>query len=477
MAGSFLHTGDTVGRDRADYGPEAVPHVLTFSTILGAAWKNYWINRHDEAMRFGREEALAMERDCYLMGLLNERKLGTASLKWNLEVDNERDPRQKMVKDGITKILKATPRFSEIRWNLLDAIWRGRQGHQLVYRWRDMPLPDMQGNPAPMRALWVERHVPVNGDKIEFLWDGTPYVLVNAARADVMPNAETFPSNSGRALLLKGTWRTRFILHRHEVKDGDFFDLDSASAIHGVGIRSVLFWVNWLRQEWLANVADWCERTGLGVRLWYYQGGNKQSKDAVESAAKAQSDKTNILIPRYGDQAVEGVDYVDTASTGADLLLRLQQHLEEHIERYVIGQTLSSGTEGSGLGGTGVADLHRDTKSKIIQQDALRLDDSLTLDWVEVVKKWTYPWADFPVRFVSNVDQPDPQKVMQAVQTARSFGVNFKVDDVIGLTGFSVPQAGDRTLDDIQAEQQQKQMEQQMAQAMQPPAPMEGPVQ
>lgn len=463
---SFYHTGD--GPKPPEYGPQAVPHVLTFSAILGAAWRNYWINRHDEAMKFGRDEALAMERDCYLMGLLNERKLGTSSLKWRIKVDKETDPWQKAVKDGLTKIIEATKRFSDIRWNLLDAIWRGRQGHQMLFRWLTMRLPDPRrpGAEITTRALYCPFHQPVNGDKIDYMWDGTPYVLINSARSDSIPHADTFPTNSGRALLLKGPWRTRFILHRHETKDADFFDVDSASAIHGVGIRSVLFWVNWLRQEWLANVADWCERTGLGVRLWYYQGGNARSKTEVSEAAKAQSDKTNILIPRYGENAVEGVDYVDTASTGADLLLKLQQHLEEHIERYVIGQTLSSGTEGSGLGGTGVASLHADTKSKIIAMDAQRLDDSLTDDWVDVVKRWTYPWADFPARFVSDVDQPDQKEVMQAVQTARSFGVDFRVDDVRGLTGMPAPQDGDLTLDSIKKRMEEEQMQQQQAAAM-----------
>lgn len=467
MAGPFYYQSGP-GPKPPEYGPAAVPHVLTFSAILGAAWRNYWNNRHDEAMKFGRDEALAMERDCYLMGLLNERKLGSSSLKWRIKVDKETDPWQKAVKDGITKIVEATKRFSDIRWSLLDAIWRGRQGHQMLFRWKTMPLPDPRrpGMELPTRALWTPFHQPVNGDKIDYLWDGTPYVLINAARQDAIPNAETFPSNSGRALLLKGSWRTRFIIHRHEVKDADFFDVDAASAIHGVGIRSVLFWTNWLRQEWLANVADWCERTGLGVRLWYYQGGNARSKTEVSEAAKAQSDKTNILIPRYGENAVEGVDYVDTASTGADLLLKLQQHLEEHIERYVIGQTLSSGTEGSGLGGTGVASLHADTKSKIIAMDAARLDDSLTDDWIEVVKKWTYPWADFPVRFVSDVDQPDQKEIMQAVQTARSFGVDFRVDDVRGLTGLPAPQDGDLTLDSIKQRMEQEQAAQQQAAAM-----------
>lgn len=447
----------------SEYGQFAVPPVITFGNLVGRTWHSYWLGRQDQAMRAGREEAKAMENDAYLMALLNERKHGTAALKWRIDVDNERDPYQKAVKIGLTKVVKATPNFFDLNWCLLDGIWYGRQAQQVVYEYRTMPLP-MPGQPeqtVPTRALCIKQHRPVRGDKISFHWDGTPYLQVHGSEGLAIPDAETFPSNAGRAIDLKGTWRTRFIIHTHEWKDADFFDAEAGDSIYGIGIRSVLFWLNWLRQEGLAHVLDWVERTGLGIRLWYYQGGNDRSKQEVKLAAETQTDKTNILVPRWGDKAVEGVDYVDTASTGADLLLKIQEHMEEHIERYVIGQTLSSSSEGNGLGGTGVADLHADTKSKIIAADAARLDDNESRDWIEVVKRWTYPWADFPVRIVRETEQPDPEKTMAAIKNAREFGVDFKEDSVRDLTGMEAPQPGDRTLDSMAVEKQQAQAAQQ----------------
>lgn len=54
---------------------------------------------------------------------------------------------------------------------------------------------------------------------------------------------------------------------------------------------------------------------GPGTRVWYYQGDNKKSEEAVrraaQSMAEAQPGIQNIMIPRFGPHAVEGVSYVD----------------------------------------------------------------------------------------------------------------------------------------------------------------------
>lgn len=458
--GQPLNSSQAWEKRTQEYGEFAVPHVVTFSSLLGRAWRTYRINRADEAMKHGREEALAMKRDAYLQGLLQERKLAVANRPWRIEVDNERDPRQKQVKEGITRVIKDTWRLNRLRYYLHEGIWYGRYGSQLVYEFADIPLPNPSGggHPYKQRALRVKMHQPVNGDKIDFKWDGTPLMLVHGSEGTQLPGTRTVITDKGRAVLLEGNLRQRFIVHSHEAVDADFFDADSASAVWGIGIRSTLFWLNWLRQEWLANIADWCERTGLGLRLWYYQGGNDKSKTAVTEAARAQSDKTNILIPRFatgGGQALEGVDYVDTASAGADLLLRLQQHVEEHIERYVIGQTLSSSSEGSGLGGSGVSDFHADTKSNITKFDAGNETDTMTADLVPILTQHTYPWADFPVRYVVDVDDSNKKERMDAVRTAFvELGVDFVEDHVRALTGMDAPQEGEKTLRMAQAEMQ-----------------------
>lgn len=476
--------GNPYGQGDAANSPYALPHVYTFTSIISTAWHAYYQSRYDEAMRAGREQARAMFNDAYLRALLRERMDAVASLKWHLEIDDIRDKTLVAVKDGLTQIIKTTPRLQDLIHYLLWAIWYGRYGSQVTYQWKDLNLPsvkDRNSAPNPMtgekpavrrekrKALTINNHEPVNGDKIGHQHDGTPFVLVHAtyvpgslpagtrfASSEDMPGnkfnrqgerTESIWTDVGKAMLLKGTWRSRFILHRHEPIDADYFDAESAEAIHGVGIRSVIYWWWWLKLEWISNVADWCERTGLGIRLWYYQGGNDRSRKEIAQAAKEQSDKVNILIPRYGDRHSEGVEYVDTASAGADLLLRLVEYVDKIIERYIIGQTLSSGTEGSGLGGTGVSDLHASTKEKIISLDANRLAESLTEDMVKVLLRHTYKdFGDLPIRWVFETDQPNVQEKMGAIQAYISMGGEVIDDEVRALVGLSVPEEGDKIL-------------------------------
>ncbi len=140
-------------------GPESafsVPHVLTFASILGSSYRNYYHGQYDEGMRFSREDALAMRNDAYVRALVDERKLAVASLKWHLEVDNPKDEWQKAVRDGLTQIMRAIPRWSDLTWSGLEAIWYGRAGDQFVPKFKQLKLPALPrtatgGGPAYQR--------------------------------------------------------------------------------------------------------------------------------------------------------------------------------------------------------------------------------------------------------------------------------------------------------------------------------------
>jgi DNA topoisomerase IB len=462
---------DPAGRpyQRERYDEFAIPHVMTGQWIYKSGWQTYW-HRWDEAVKKNREDALAMRRDAWLMALLQERRLAVASLKWHIEVDNEKDPHEKALKDGLTKILKTTPRLQSLFYYLDDAIWYGRYGSQLHYGWRNMDLPapapgpSIPGQPAvktaqnqKRRALCIQRglghpgHIPVNGDKIGHKLDHTPYVLVHGSEDDQLSKPPTpIWTTEAKAMPLEGWLRDRFILHCHEFTDADFLEAEMAEGVHGVGIRTFVYFLDWLKKEWLSNISDFMERAGLGVRLWYYQGGNDDARAKIEQVAKDNIRRVNILIPRYpGDrgQAQDTMEWRDVPTAGAEFLLEMIKWIEEGIERFIIGQTLSSNTEGSGLGGTGVASMHAETKHRIIAFDANNLADTLTQDWVRVVQYWTYPeYREIPARFVFDVDNPDAEKVLNAVKTFIDIGGEVPEDAVRGLIGVPAPAEGDKVL-------------------------------
>lgn len=457
--------------DRYDEFP--IPHVMTGAWIIRSGHQVYLHGKFDEALRKNREDALAMRRDAWLMSLLQERRLATASLKWHLEVDNEKDPTEKALKDGLTKVLKATPRLQSMLYYLLDAVWYGRYGSQLNYGWKWMDVPVCQSAPqvggptagpavksATMqkrRALVIERglghpgHVPVNGDKIGHKLDHTPYIMVHGGQDDQLPDwPEPIYTSQAKAMPLEGWLRERFILHSHEFTDADFYEAEAAEGVHGVGIRSYIYFLDWLKKEWVSNISDFMERAGLGVRLWYYQGGNADAKARMEEIAKDNIRRINILIPRYADQrnqAQDTMEWKDVPTGGAEFLLEMVKWIDEAIERFIIGQTLSSSTEGSGLGGTGVADLHAATKNKIIAFDANNLADTLTEDFVRVVQYWTYPeYREVPVRWAFDVDQPDRKETLEAVKTFVDMGGKVPAGPVREMVGVPAPEEGDEVL-------------------------------
>src|ERR1022692_1912805 len=95
----YIGSGEWKQKNEGPYSKFALPQVLTFQQIYQTGWRAYWHGQYDEAVRFDVQYALAMRRDSFLMGLLNERKYAVANLPWHLEVPDERDPRQAMVRD------------------------------------------------------------------------------------------------------------------------------------------------------------------------------------------------------------------------------------------------------------------------------------------------------------------------------------------------------------------------------------------
>lgn len=521
-----------------------LPHYLQMSAILSAGQQTYFHDRWDEARKHGRQNALAMERDVFLQGILQERKLAVSGLNWHIEVDDEKDPYQKSLKDGLQVILRATPYLQRHHYAALDAVWYGRHGiqHRKVWRELDLPAVDFRlavpadpaaagggaagsvdrlsrqpndrqrsryalpavprndpalppvagsadeqgagtdpggfaarGAPAvltqvkKLRPCWVvDKHQPVHGDSIGHKWDGTPYILLYSAAArqvaaaggevfdprdpdarPLPPGEITMTTGGSYGLVLRDSyWRDRFVLHSHLSVAAEFFDVDRAEAVHGVGVRDVLYWFWWLKNEWLEWIVTYFERVGLGLTLWYFEAGNSQSYNEMFRLAEQQSRRVNLLVPWYADKrggGAGGVERVETPTAGAESLLKLIEHWEGYAERYIIGQKLSSDHRGSGgLGGSGAAEFQADTKHQIIKFDAENLDCTYTQDWVQPTLRATFPeLADVPARWKFSVPDPAQDGKLEAVTKCYAMGVDFLKHEVRGLTGLSDPQPGD----------------------------------
>jgi hypothetical protein len=450
-------------RQREEAGPWAIPPAFQVSAVFNSTRKVFWHGGQDAALRNDPDFALKIEQDPHVQRVLRERTDGVLSLKLGLVVDDDRDPVNRAIRDSVWATMEETYyRIDMLRHLHKNGSWAGKTAVQPVYEWRVRRRPDPK-NPkekidtkCPVITSWVT----TDGDSIGFRWDGTPYVLVNPTYSTDLPDAELINTNINRAVVLSGTWRDKFILHRHQAGTIPYWYGERGSAAFGTGIRNVIYYLVWLRSELMSNILDYTGRTGLGVKVWRYQAGNDQSKEAVAHAARNQA---NILLPTFPNAAGkigESVEILDTSTAGANLLLQILRQYNDEVALYVIGQTLSSGTEGSGLGGAGVAGMHSSTKHQIISLDAQNLAASLTTEWVQKVAQWQHPEyaGRVSLRAEFETNPPDAGEQIDNARKVFDMGGTLPVSYLNKLAGIPNADEGEETLSMAQLQQAQQAM-------------------
>ncbi len=442
-----------------------LPSVYLFSGKQGS-YTAYRHGNYDAALRHDPQFAETMLYDPHLQSLIRERVMATATKRWQVIIGDSRNPVHKAISSSVQRIIEETPRFMVMTEAMLhETIFKGRAGTEILWEPKLLEIADPD-NPEQMVVRDVDcitRWFPINGDKIGHLYDGTTYILVNSAMATHIPDAQlTTTTAGGRGLLVKGTWRRNFILHQHQVRDASYYNSDQADSIHGIGERNTLFWIAWLKKQLLADILEFCERTGLGLRVWKYQAGNPQSEEEAKRAAATQTDRTNVVVPVFagaGGRPLEGVEFVETGASGANIFQGLIAIFDDWQERLMIGQTLSSDTEGSGLGGTGVAAMHMDTKFQLTSFDAVNMGETYSLDLAKPILSWTYPRFKYlPCRFEYALVSPNPMEILTAASTYYELGGSIIEDELRQKVGFTEPRDGDKTLSLANAMQQQQQM-------------------
>lgn len=438
-----------------------LPHYRTFAAVWNAISRTYrytW----DEAVKESTEDSAAMWRDCYIHALLQERTLPIANAAWSLEPENPKDTLQQAVSHALTEIIKVTPGLDTLRLYLAyGRAWYGRYGSQLV--WGSQRVHGAE-------RLCIRKHLPVNGDKIQFDYDDhSPAIFVNPTWASAYRTAR--PDESSRVLtngvgsnsatvygdrapmlrLRDPLWRQRFVIAEHIPDDADYFDGEMAGGVHGVGLRSRIYWCWFMRAEMLGWMASFMQKVGtLGILLFFYDESNPEAKIQAETAANSISQKTGFAVPvnQGSNPNLVGIKQMPANTAGIDALRAIiADYWEKQIERLIVGQSMSSGSDSeNGLGGTGKAAFARDTKFQILKSDARRQDETLTEDVVKVAQQWNFPEADFPIHFKTSLPDPEAKDRLDAGKVIFDMGVEVKVDELRECAGFSAPEPDDETV-------------------------------
>ena len=417
-----------------------VPHARTFSGILNGVSRTY-ATRFDEALRAGKEDVLATRRDAFYTSLLQERATPTANLDHSVCVEDEGDPGQVAVRDLAAKLLARFAGLSAAKESLMDALWDGRAGVQVL----PTRYPD---------GLWgVGDWVPVHGDKIQSSWDRTPIILVNAMAAAEAerqsPGCVVRTDGSAPGLLLRDPrWRERFVIHRHRVTDADFGEGAMAGSVGGVGYRHYCQWAAWMRSEAATWMLGFVDSVGMmDILVFNFPEGNAEAQKRAEANAREVSGKVAFALPRSKGENYPAIETIQANAAGMSALRELiGGYYERHIERSIVGQTLSASSEGSGLGGSGVAAFHRDTKFQLVKLDAKKLSETLSRDLVAPLVRWNAPGTRFRVWLELAVPDPDAPAKLQAAQTLVQMGVPVLTRELYKLATLTVPRQGEDTV-------------------------------
>jgi hypothetical protein len=462
-------------------GQEALPHVVTFQGLLRNVARCYQAS--DEAIRDSWDNARFMRNDPGIMECLEQRKRSTALLGWHLECDDEKDSTQKQLVEELTSIIKQTPNFLKYRECLLEALWYGKYACAHRYRWKAVR--------GQMRLV-VDKWRPVNGDKLVFRYDdgsgeydddqvgirvgqGFTEGSQVAKRWEVRRINKVAATDQGLAYFLEHWERPLLAIHKHTIEDGAFEAPELAGSIHGVGIRSRIYWMWYQKQETLAWLMEYLERSAFGIEIWSYPAGNVEAKAATMKAAQERvgNGRNIVFVPRHPDSEVLSSDVkrIEPGMAGADILDRiLREYFGWQIKRYILGQILTSETASTGLG-SGVATIHLDTYLQIVRYDATNLQETLTTDLVRPLQTYNFPeLADIPIRFVIETEAPDVEGKLRGWKSAYEMGLKIRAQDVADLIGAAVAKPGEETLQDpqhVQAAAQQQQMAMQQQQAAQ----------
>lgn len=442
-------------------GAYPLAHISTFQAVVTTSARTY--RESDEAVRASLDNARNMRNDCGIMECLEARQRCTSLLNWHIEPEDDRSQEQRDLASDMTKIMTEICRFTEYKRCLQEAIWYGKHGIQNRYGWQSIG--------GRMRVLPTPRHsmetgwMPINGDKLVFRFDdgnlregafegqmGIRIGIGNWASHDMIKNRwKVEATERGLAYFLSEAEQRLCVVHKHMIEDAAFEDVLTANNMHGVGIRSRIYWEWFQKQACLAFLMEYLERSAGGIELWSFPAGNDQAKEEVRQAATqrmgSQRNLTLVPIPPGDEGHQYGVQIIEPGMAGIDCLKDLlEKYFGHRIKRYILGQTLTSEADATGLG-SGVADLHLGTFLEIIKYDATNLEETITRQLLRPIQQWNFPKSrHIRLKFRIETEDEDAKNKMDAYRQAYEMGCRIKAKDVMDAIGAALPGPNDEVL-------------------------------
>ncbi len=376
-----------------------------------------------------------MRADADIEGVLRSLLVTLGGLEWNVLAKDEDNPRLVALAERISAIIDNAPRRSDLFRALHEAVWYGCSAANIVYE-RD-----------PKLGVRIKEWQPLASDTLAF--DQVGNLAMRVGSAYINEPSVTDLGFDSLVHLFDENERRAIVLHRVFTTAPNFIDPNTSEAIYrGVGARDVCWYIWLLKQEILQNAAAYAERYALGIRVGYYPSGNDAAKSEMLTVLQNLVNDNSVVLPRTGpNESLYDIDIKDANAGRASIFMDLVNWLSGKLKEAILGQSLSSEAGSTGLG-SGVADLHADTLSRVIRYHADALAESLTTDLVRVIAGMLGASEEEArdIRFVFAPSRPDVKEQMAAIRDFIAIGGRVSERSVRELLGLTEPNDGDAIL-------------------------------
>jgi phage gp29-like protein len=419
-------------KDRGPTGPLALP-VEVQRTFFRTA--SLMLRNSSLAYRLDPNYSAMMRADADIEGVLRSLLVTLAGLEWAVVPTDDENPRLVKLAQRVSAIVDAIPRRSDLFRALHEAVWYGCSAANLVYD-RD-----------PILGVRIKEWFPFASDSLAFDQYGNLAMRVGSAYINE-PSVTDLGFDS-LVHLFDENERRAIVLHRVFTTAPSFIDPNTSEAVYrGVGARDVCWYIWLLKQEVLQNAAAYIERYALGIRVGYYPAGNDAAKSEMLTILQNLVNDNSVVLPRIGpNESMYDIDIKDANAGRAQIFMDLVNWLSSKLKEAILGQSLSSEAGGTGMG-SGVADLHADTLSRVIRYHADALAESVNSDLVRVIATMLGASEEEArgIRFEFAPERPNAKERMEAIQAFVQLGGRVSEREVRDLLGLSEPEDGEAIL-------------------------------
>jgi phage gp29-like protein len=424
-------------RVRASFQPLVTAVELQRSYYLSV---NKIMRQGSLAIRKDRALQKQMRYDPDVMGPLLMLQLSVACSEWAIQAPADMSGDEQAVEQAafMDKIVRNTPRFTDLLRHLLDAVWYGRSAVNMVFG-------------RNSEVTFLRDWLPIHGDSLTMtelgqlgLKVGPRYYTqtIGAHAPDDEKINGTVVGWDSRVLPLDDQQRATIALHIYQQQGVDFDDpYEAENAYLGRGMRD-LIWYYWqLKQAALQNWATYAERYSMGIRKGYYPLGNDQAKEEVRTLMENLMGDVSALIPKgaNGEDVGYGLDILEPNASNAETFAKMIEYLCDNIKEIILGQTGTSEAVSSGLGSS-IGDQHAQTLNRQVTYIANSLAETVSREIVAPLYRMNFGEEGVPPNFSFSVSKPNPEEYMKAVDAFTKLGGRVSEREARKILGLAEPE-------------------------------------